>query len=255
MGPRRPDHRPRHRGRAGPGPFQRRGRRRHPRRRGRQPVPGLPEAEPAARPSRVERQAPLAPRPGRHRGRLFPSPVFADGRGQGMGLPPVRPHGPGQHRPPARRGRRGPEAQGLEEGHRHDPGLQFALCFSRPEHGRENRRRRGLPKPGLRRGPADRRHELPELRESGEARDHVAVRAGHRRDGGRLPGVRDPRHGRQRRASTTRPRAYPSSRPRSWGSSASSTTSGRSSARASRPGGTSFCWSAKTGRSSAERNM
>ena len=47
-------------------------------------------------------------------------------------------------------------------------------------------------------GAADRRHQLPELRQSRAPRDHVAARRGHRGHGRRLPRARHSDHRRQR---------------------------------------------------------
>ena len=79
-----------------------------------------------------------------------------------------------------------------------DGNPHYAYLDPRP--GRPHRRGRSLPQPGLRRGAADRRDELPELRQSGKAGDHVAVQGGRPGDVRSLPGVRDPGHGRERQS-------------------------------------------------------
>ncbi len=68
----------------------------------------------------------------------------------------------------------------------------------RPLHRRGPGRPRGRPQRGLRRRPARRRGQLPELREPGAPRGHVAVLRGGRRHVRRLPGARGSRGGRQR---------------------------------------------------------
>jgi phosphoribosylformylglycinamidine synthase subunit PurL len=57
---------------------------------------------------------------------------------------------------------------------------------------RDARRGRGGAQRGLRRRRADRRHQQPELRQPRAARDHVAVRRGHRRHRRGLPRARVP---------------------------------------------------------------
>ncbi len=155
---------------------------------GRRPE-SLPEpagaAEPPAVPSDLGARSPQdhgGPDPGR----------------QALGLPPVRPHGADEYRSSARRGRRGPAHQGPEEGAGHDARRQFPILSDRPPGRRPDRGRRGLPQPGLRRRPAGGGHQLPEFRQSGKARGHVAVRRGRRGPVGGLPGLRHPGHGRQR---------------------------------------------------------
>ena len=63
---------------------------------------------------------------------------------------------------------------------------------------RHARARRSGAQRRLRRRAADRRHQLPELRQSRAPRDHVAARRGDRRPGRRLPGPRHSDHRRQR---------------------------------------------------------
>ena len=70
----------------------------------------------------------------------------------------------------------------------------------RPRPGRRGRpgRRRGRPQRRLHRRPADRRHQLPQLRQPRTARGDGLVRGRRRRHGRRLPGPRPARHRRQR---------------------------------------------------------
>ena len=88
--------------------------------------------------------------------------------------------------------------KGSRAGPGHDPGRQLPLHPPRSADGGQDRRGRSLPEPGLRRRPADRRHQLPELRQSRKARGHGPVRGGRRRAGRGLPDVRHPGHGRER---------------------------------------------------------
>ena len=94
----------------------RRGRRRYPGGRGRQPLPGLPEARQGPRLPADDIEAAGAPRPGRPRRGLPRGHRLSLHRGQGMGVPPVRSHDPGQYGLPARRRRRRPEDQGVADG-------------------------------------------------------------------------------------------------------------------------------------------
>ena len=97
---------------------------------------------------------------------------------QTMGLSPVRPHGPHQLGRPRRDGRRCRADQGHEPGARDVDRRQRPLLLSQPAARRHARARRGRAQRRLCRGAADRRYQLPELRQSGASRDHVAVRGG-----------------------------------------------------------------------------
>ena len=100
---------------------------------------------------------------------------------QAVGLPAVRPHGPDQHREPARRGRRRRAHQGDGSGAGDVARRQRSLLPARSEArrdagGRGSRAQRRL----LRRAAAG-DHQLPEFWQSRAAGDHVAVRQGGRR--------------------------------------------------------------------------
>ena len=117
---------------------------------------------------------------------------------QALGVGAVRPLRRPRHRrrPRLRRGRApGPgKRPGGRAGHRRQRPLH------RPRPGRRSRpgRRRGRPQRRLHRRPADRRHQLPQLRQPRTARGDGLVRGRRRRHGRRLPGPRPARHRRQR---------------------------------------------------------
>jgi phosphoribosylformylglycinamidine synthase len=113
---------------------------------------------------------------------------FARWRLQGLALSPVRPAGAGQHpdRTRWRRGARAHQARGRQrhrQGRGHVRGLQPALVRARSLRGRSGRGGRGGAQRGLHRSASAGAHQLPELREPGEAGDHVAVRRGGARPG------------------------------------------------------------------------
>ena len=130
-----------------------------------------------------------------------------------------RPHGADEHARAARDGRRRRAHQGHAAGAGTVGRLQCAVRVSRSVCRRAAGRGRGGAQRRLRGRPADRRHQLPELRESRAARDHVAVRARRRGHGRRVPRARRPDHGRQREPRTTRPTAARCCRRRRWASS------------------------------------
>ena len=121
----------------------------------------------------------------------------------GLGLPPVRPPALPQHGRRAGRRRRAappgrPRAAPVGPRRGADDGLEPAGLRARPAGRHRARPRRGRRQPGLRRGDAGRRRELPELREPRAPRGHVAALGVHRRHGRVLPRPRPPRHRRQR---------------------------------------------------------
>ena len=136
---------------------------------------------------------------GRRCGRAAAAARVADHRQQALGLPPVRPHGAHQH---AR------AAAGMGAGVVRIKGTARALAMSTDGNGRycylDPRRgamlavaeaARNVACAGAR---ADRRHQLPQLRQPRAAGDHVAVRRGGRRHRRGLPRARYPDHRRQR---------------------------------------------------------
>ena len=123
---------------------------------------------------------------------------IAGHRQQALGVPAVRPHGSHQHAGVPGHGRRRGAYQGNAPragavGRRQRPvRLPGSVHRRAAGGGRSGAQRR------LRRRPADRRDQLPELRQSREARNHVAVRSrgrGYRRG---VPRARHPDHRRQR---------------------------------------------------------
>ena len=156
-------------------------------------------------------------------------------REQTLGVPAVRPHGAHQHARAARHGR----GRRAREGHQSRAGVvggrKRPLLLPRPVSRRDARGCRSRAQRRVRRRRADWRDQLPELRQSRAAGDHVAVRARGRRH---LP----PRAWRWRfrlpaatSASTTRPTARRSIPLRCSAWSACSKTRAR-------------CWAASSGR-------
>ena len=130
-----------------------------------------------------------------------------DHRQQALDLPPVRSHGADQHHHAAglRRRRRAHEGHVARAG---DVGRwQRPLLLLDPRQRRDARGRRGGAQRRVRgRAPA-RRDQLPQLRQSRAARDHVAVRRGRRKASAR-PAARSTRRSpAATSASTTRPTA------------------------------------------------
>ena len=126
---------------------------------------------------------------------LLASPVIANKR---WVYRQYRPHGAHQHARAARRGSR----RCAREGNESCAGLvgrrQRTVLLSRSVSRGHPRRRRSGQKRGVRRRRADWRHQLPELRQSRAARDHVAVRARGRRHHGGVHGARHSDYRRQR---------------------------------------------------------
>ena len=128
-------------------------------------------------------------------------------RRHGVGHQPVRLLRDGQHRAVVpRRRRHGPRRRGLRPRLRDRDRLQRPLLPARPVRGRASspspRRTATSPSPARCRSAVTR---LPQLRQPREPRGHVAVLAGGRGPGRRMPRARHPGHRRQRLASTTRP--------------------------------------------------
>ena len=135
-----------------------------------------------------------------------PSEVFpaarrlARHRQQALDLSAVRPHGAHQHHRAGRgrgrgRARQGDAPRACLLGRR-----QRAVLLPRSVPRGDAGRGRVGPQRRLRRGTADRGHQLPELRQPGAARDHVAVRPRGGRDRRRVPRPRHPHHRRQRQS-------------------------------------------------------
>ncbi len=108
------------------------------------------------------------------------SPVArrARDRQQAVGLPPVRSHGSHEHARAAGDGRRRRARQGHAARAGPVGGLQCAVRLPRSACRRAAGGGRGGAQRRVRRRSANRRDQLPELRESRAARDHVAVRPG-----------------------------------------------------------------------------
>ena len=145
----------------------------------------------------------------------------ADDCEQTVGVPAVRPHGSDQHARPSRNGRRRRAGEGNQSragvvGRRQRP-----LLLSRSVSGSHAGRGRSRAQRGVRRRRADRRDQLPELRQSRAAGDHVAVwrapwkgsRPPARRSTSRSPAATS--------AFTTKPTERRSIRHRFWASSVS----------------------------------
>ncbi len=115
----------------------------------------------------------------------------AQHRQQALGLGAVRLHRPGQHHADPRLRRRGAAHQGHRPRLRLQQRLQRPPLLPRPVPRRQGGDGRGGAQPGVLRRAARRRHRLPQLRQPGEGRDLLAVRAGHRGHG---RGLRGPGH-------------------------------------------------------------
>ena len=94
----------------------------------------------------------------------------ADHRQQALGLSPVRPHGPHQHAGARGHGRRRRPDQGDAARAGDVDRRQWPLLLPGSAPRRDARGRRGGAQRGVRRRRADRRHQLPELRQSRKAR-------------------------------------------------------------------------------------
>ena len=162
------------------------------------PVYDRPTARPAyldeVRPARLA-VASTAPRRREAFSTLLASPTH---REQAVGLSAVRPHGAHQHAGARRHGRRRRARQGHAAGARDVHRRQRPLLLSRSAPGRDAGGGRSGAQRRVRRRRADRRHELPELRQPRAAGDHVAVRRGGRGHRRGLPGAGHPDHRRQR---------------------------------------------------------
>ena len=118
------------------------------------------------------------------------APRRAQHRQQALGLGAVRLHRPGQHHADPRLRRRGAAHQGHRPRLRLQQRLQRPPLLPRPVPRRQGGDGRGGAQPGVLRRAARRRHRLPQLRQPGEGRDLLAVRAGHRGHGRGLRGAR-----------------------------------------------------------------
>ena len=122
----------------------------------------------------------------------------AEHREQAVGVPAVRPHGSDQHRQPAWIWC----GCGADQGHRSRAGdvgrRQRSLLLPRSETRSDAGGRGSRSQRRMRRRAADRRHELPELRQSGTTADHVAVCARRRRHRRGMPRIERADHRRQR---------------------------------------------------------
>ena len=145
----------------------------------------------------------------------------ADHREQALGLSPVRPHGADQHAGARGHGRRRRAHQGHAAGAGDVHRWQRAVLLSRSAQGRHAGRCRGGAQRRVRRCAADRRHQLPQLRQPREAGNHVAARPGHRRDRRGLPRARGANHRRKRQPLQRNRRHRASIRPPSSAWSAS----------------------------------
>ena len=202
VGPARRAHRRGHRRRPDAREGPRRGRRRDSEPRADRRGAGLPPADAPSRRTCARRSTlSLADaRRRRRRRRGVPAAArVADDRQQALGLPAVRPHGAHQHARAARawapascasRARsarwrcRSTATAGSSTSIR-IVGAQLAVAEAA----------RNVACAG---GAADRRDQLPQLRQPAAARDHVAVRRGGRGHGRGLPRARHPDHRRQR---------------------------------------------------------
>ena len=123
---------------------------------------------------------------------------FADDRQQAVGLSSVRPHGADEHDQHAR------PWSGRRPDQRHDARAgdvarrKWPLRVPRSVSRRDAGCRRGGAQRGVCGRAAARRDQLPELRQSGTPRDHVAVREGRRRHRRGVPSVGRSDYGRQR---------------------------------------------------------
>ena len=120
----------------------------------------------------VEREMPEHITPRRKRRFLGPAQAFARQPQhllEALGVAAVRSHGADQHGRSARSGRcwRHPH-QGLQARTRHGARRQRPLVLSRSSSRRDARGRRSGAQSGLRRSDSDRRHQLPQLRQSRE---------------------------------------------------------------------------------------
>ena len=148
----------------------------------------------------------LAP-PARQRGAastLLASPTIASKRWVYRQYDHMVPH---QHARPARSGRRRRAHQGHRPRAGDVGGRQRPVLLSRPVSRRDARRGRGGAQRGVRRRPADRRDQLPQLRQSGAAGDHVAVRRRRSKASARRAARSTSRSPAATSASTTRPTA------------------------------------------------
>ena len=126
------------------------------------------------------------------------APHRPDHRQQALGLPAIRPHGPDQHAGARGHGCRRRPNQGHAAGAGDVDRRQWTLLLPRPAQGRHARRGGGRPQCRLCGRTADWRDELPQLRQPGEAGNHVADRPGRRRHCRGLPRARRADHRRQR---------------------------------------------------------
>ena len=173
---------------------------------------GLPRGGAATRPRRA-RSAAVASR------RVQATARLAWHREQAVGLPTVRPHGADQHASAARHGCRRRAREGNVPRTGHVGRLQRPIRVSRPVPRRPARGGGSVAQRRLRRRSADRCHQLPELRQPREARDHVAVRSCGGRHGRSLSRARHSRSRAATSACTTKPMAAVSCRRRSSESS------------------------------------
>ena len=156
---------------------------------------------PMARPAgldavRRRRPGPAAGAQGLRRGPARPA------HGSDVGVPPVRPPAVPEHRRRPRRRRRPPPPEGARHPLGEGPGpvhrRQRALVRPRPPPRHALDRGRVGPQRGLRGRPAGRPGQLPQLRQSGAPRGHVAAVGGDRRHERGVPRPRHPRDRRQR---------------------------------------------------------
>ena len=153
--------------------------------------------------------------------RAADGPVVADHRQQALGLSPVRPHGAHQYAGARRHGGRGGPDQGHAAGAGDVDRRQRPPLLSRSPQGRDAGGGRGGAQRGLRRGAADRRHQLPQLRQSRKARRSCGSSSRRSKALPRRAGRWTCRSPAETSASTTKPTAMRSIRPPSSAWSAS----------------------------------
>ena len=143
----------------------------------------LLEPRPASPPSEIADAA-------RRRGRALRAARLPEHPEPRVRLSPLRPARRLADRSPPRTGRGCPSAPAVHARARGQPRRPGPDCPPRPEAGRRARRPRGRAQRRVRGRRADRPHELPQLRQSGEARDRLGALGGDRGHVRRVPRAR-----------------------------------------------------------------
>ena len=164
------------------------------------PVYDRPTARPAYLDDVAARSTSASlPAGGVARDALLRAARVADHRQQAVGLPAVRPHGPHQHdRAAGHRRRRRPRSRGPTRALALSADGNGRYCYLDPRRGAMLAVAEAARNVACAGGDADRRHQLPELRQPGAPRDHVAVGRSGRRHRRGLPRARRAGHRRQR---------------------------------------------------------